>query len=78
MSILTRKTDPKGRLQLPGDFADCLVAVERIGDELRIHDAAEDEEVRVAIGRKAVLSENQIFPLLEARGFITPAGKLLP
>jgi hypothetical protein len=36
MSILTRKTDRKGRLQLPGDFADCLVAVERAGDELRI------------------------------------------
>jgi antitoxin component of MazEF toxin-antitoxin module len=36
MSILTQKTDPKGRLQLPSDFADCLVAVERNGDELRI------------------------------------------
>ena len=46
MSILTRKTDPKGRLQLPGDFADCLVAVERTGDELRIR------KVRQAAGRR--------------------------
>jgi hypothetical protein len=36
MSILTQKTDQKGRLQLPGDFADCFVALERMGDELRI------------------------------------------
>lgn len=36
MSILTRKTDPKGRLLLPGDFADCLVIVERMGEELRV------------------------------------------
>lgn len=36
MNVLTRKTDQKGRLQLPGDFAGCLVAVERMGDELRI------------------------------------------
>jgi len=46
MSILTRKTDPKGRLQLPGDFADCLVAVERQGDELRIR------KVRQAAARR--------------------------
>ncbi len=36
MRILTRKTDQKGRLQLPGDFADCLVTVERVGEELRV------------------------------------------
>ncbi len=36
MSMLTRKTDQKGRLQLPGDFADCLVTVERVGEELRV------------------------------------------
>jgi hypothetical protein len=36
MGILTQKTDPKGQLQLPADFADCLVAVERMGDELRV------------------------------------------
>jgi hypothetical protein len=36
MNPLTRKTDHKGRLTLPGDFAGCLVTVEREGDELRI------------------------------------------
>ena len=36
MSQLTRKTDHKGRLTLPGDFASCLVTVERVGDELRV------------------------------------------
>jgi hypothetical protein len=36
MSILTRKTDHKGRLTLPSDFAACLVTVERQGDELRV------------------------------------------
>ncbi len=39
MSILTRKTDRKGRLTLPIDFADCLVTVERVGDELRVRKA---------------------------------------
>jgi hypothetical protein len=34
-----RKTDSKGRLTLPGDFADCLVTVERVGDELRVRKA---------------------------------------
>jgi hypothetical protein len=32
----TRKTDSKGRLTLPADFASCLVTVERIGNELRV------------------------------------------
>jgi antitoxin component of MazEF toxin-antitoxin module len=36
MSVLTRKTDHKGRLTLPADFAGCLVTVERMGDELRV------------------------------------------
>jgi antitoxin component of MazEF toxin-antitoxin module len=39
MSILTRKTDHKGRLVLPRDFAGCLVTVERVGDELRVRKA---------------------------------------
>lgn len=39
MSVLTRKTDGKGRLTLPRDFADCLVTVERVGDELRVRKA---------------------------------------
>jgi antitoxin component of MazEF toxin-antitoxin module len=39
MSILTRKTDHKGRVTLPSDFAGCLVTVERVGDELRIRKA---------------------------------------
>jgi antitoxin component of MazEF toxin-antitoxin module len=39
MGILTRKTDPKGRLTLPSDFAGCLVTVERVGNELRIRKA---------------------------------------
>jgi hypothetical protein len=39
MTVLTRKTDQKGRLVLPSDFAGCLVTVERVGDELRIRKA---------------------------------------
>jgi antitoxin component of MazEF toxin-antitoxin module len=39
MSILTRKTDAKARLTLPGDFADSLVTIERVGDELRVRKA---------------------------------------
>ncbi|OAI42228.1 hypothetical protein AYO40_01850 [Planctomycetaceae bacterium SCGC AG-212-D15] len=35
MEIL--KTDRKGRLTIPVDFANCLIALERRGDELRIH-----------------------------------------
>jgi hypothetical protein len=36
MDVLTRRTDSKGRLTLPRDFAGCLVTVERHGDELRV------------------------------------------
>jgi antitoxin component of MazEF toxin-antitoxin module len=39
VDILTRKTDQKGRLTLPGDFASCLVTIERQGDELRVRKA---------------------------------------
>jgi hypothetical protein len=39
MKTLTRKTDQKGRLTLPSDFASCLVTVERVGDELRVRKA---------------------------------------
>jgi antitoxin component of MazEF toxin-antitoxin module len=39
MKTLTRKTDRKARLTLPGDFASCLVTVERRGDELRVRKA---------------------------------------
>ena len=39
MSVLMRKTDQKGRLTLPSDFAGCLVTVERVGDELRVRKA---------------------------------------
>ena len=39
MNLLTRKTDHKGRLTLPGDFASCLVTIERDGDELRVRKA---------------------------------------
>jgi len=39
MTVQTRKTDRKGRLILPSDFADCLVTVERVGDELRVRKA---------------------------------------
>jgi hypothetical protein len=39
MSILMRKTDSRGRLTLPRDFAGCLVTVERVGDELRVRKA---------------------------------------
>jgi hypothetical protein len=36
MSMMTRRTDQRGRLTLPRDFAGCLVKVERVGEELRI------------------------------------------
>ena len=36
MNVVTRKTDGKGRLTLPRDFAQCLVTVVREGDELRV------------------------------------------
>jgi antitoxin component of MazEF toxin-antitoxin module len=39
MTPLTRKTDRKGRLTLPSDFASCLVTIERHGDELRVRKA---------------------------------------
>ena len=39
MGVLTRKTDRKGRLTLPSDFAGCLVTVERVGNELRVRKA---------------------------------------
>jgi antitoxin component of MazEF toxin-antitoxin module len=39
MSALTRKTDGKARLTLPGDFANCLVTIERQGDELHVRKA---------------------------------------
>jgi hypothetical protein len=39
MSTLVRKTDEKGRLTLPSDFAGCLVTIERVGDELRVRKA---------------------------------------
>jgi hypothetical protein len=39
MKIATKKTDQKGRITLPSDFADCLVTVERVGDELRVRKA---------------------------------------
>lgn len=39
MNVLTRKTDSKGRLTLSTDFADSLVTVERVGDELRVRKA---------------------------------------
>jgi hypothetical protein len=34
MSMLKRKTDCRGRLTLPTDFADCFVTVERVGEEI--------------------------------------------
>ena len=39
MKPLTRKTDHKGRVTLPNDFASCLVTIERDGDELRVRKA---------------------------------------
>jgi hypothetical protein len=39
MTVMTRKTDRKGRLTLPSDFANCLVTVKRVGDELRVRKA---------------------------------------
>jgi hypothetical protein len=36
VDLMTRKTDGKGRVTLPGDFASCLVTIERRGDELRV------------------------------------------
>ncbi len=40
MDSAVRKTDKKARLTLFGDFADCLVIVERVsGDEVRVRKA---------------------------------------
>lgn len=39
MSVLTRRTDRRGLLTLPSDFASCRVTVERVGDELRVRKA---------------------------------------
>jgi antitoxin component of MazEF toxin-antitoxin module len=36
---MTRKTDAKGRVTLPADFANCLVTLERRGAELVIRKA---------------------------------------
>lgn len=36
MNTFTRRTDHKGRLTLPRDFASCLVTIERQGGELRV------------------------------------------
>jgi hypothetical protein len=36
MDVMMRKTDGKGRVTLPGDFASCLVTIERRGDELHV------------------------------------------
>jgi hypothetical protein len=46
MSVQTQKTDAKGRLTLPHDFAGCLVTVERRGDELRVR------KVRQGVARR--------------------------
>jgi hypothetical protein len=46
VSARTRKTDEKARLTLPSDFANCLVTVERKGDELRVR------KTKKAPGRK--------------------------
>ena len=45
MSLQTHKTDRKGRLTLPSDFAGCLVTIERVGEELRVR-KAEQRAVR--------------------------------
>ena len=39
MKTVTRKTDRRGRLTLPSDFASCVVIIERDGDELRVRKA---------------------------------------
>jgi hypothetical protein len=39
METMTRKTDAKARLVLPADFADSLVTIQRVGDELRVRKA---------------------------------------
>jgi hypothetical protein len=39
MPAVTRKTDGKARVTLPEDFANCVVTVERDGDEVRIRKA---------------------------------------
>ena len=36
MKKVTRKTDRRGRLKLPSDFASCVVTIERHGDELHV------------------------------------------
>jgi antitoxin component of MazEF toxin-antitoxin module len=41
MNTRTRKTDQDARLTLPGDFANCLVTIERVGDEIRVRKTQE-------------------------------------
>jgi hypothetical protein len=36
VSTITRRTDKKGRVTLPKDFANCQVTLEREGDVLRV------------------------------------------
>lgn len=51
MAKRVRKTDAKGRLTLPSDFANCLVTIERIGDGLRIRKARRDVTRRYTFKR---------------------------
>ena len=39
MSTMTRTTDGKARVTLPEDFANCVVTIERDGEELRVRKA---------------------------------------
>jgi hypothetical protein len=36
MTHLVKKTDQRARVTLPSDFASCLVAIDREGDEVRV------------------------------------------
>jgi antitoxin component of MazEF toxin-antitoxin module len=59
MSAFTRKTDKKGRVTLPADFADHLVIVERVSEEeLRVRKAKVLPKKSLAAMLAAVTPEN--------------------
>jgi antitoxin component of MazEF toxin-antitoxin module len=51
MQPLTRKTDSKARITLPAGYANCLVTIEKHGDELRLR------KVRKTLARRYSLKE---------------------
>jgi hypothetical protein len=63
---ITRKTDRKGRVTLPSDFANCLVALERDGDMLLIRKVRSLLERRYSFKQlMAGVNKDNIHPLVD-------------